>query len=214
MNQIEEDELIEEDYDEKIKLMILGDSTVGKSSILSKYCKNEFYEKYISTIGIDFQMKYININNKKIKLQIWDTAGQERYRVVTKNYFNTGDGFIIIYDITNRESFNNVTNWVEQITTLAGEGIKCILFGNKSDLSSQRQVQKEEGKELAKKYNFNFYETSAKDGNNLEEGFNAITMSVMSDIKSVISKRSKSSILKKQNNKKINKNENKKENCC
>ena len=210
MTQPEDEELIEEDYDEKIKLMILGDSTVGKSSILRQYCKKEFHEKYIGTIGIDFQIKYININNKKIKLQIWDTAGQERYRVVTKNYFNSSDGFIIIYDITNRESFNNVKNWIEQITALAGENIKCIIFGNKNDLNNKRQVQKDEGKELAKNYNFNFFETSAKDGSNVEEGFNSIATSVMDDIKSVKSKRSNSSILKKQKTKK----EIKKESCC
>ena len=211
MNQSEdEDSSIEEDFDEKIKLMIIGDSNVGKSSILKQYCKNEFFEKYITTIGIDFQIKYIYLKNKKIQLQIWDTAGQERYRVVTKNYFNTSDGFIIVYDITNRESFNNINNWIEQITTLAGKDVKCIIFGNKNDLINQRQVQKEEGKELAKKYKFNFFETSAKSGNNVEEGFKNITIDVMGDIKIIHNKRSSSSILKKPKNRKSKK----KDNCC
>ena len=185
MEQKEEEEegSIEQDYDEKIKLMVLGDSNVGKSSILTKYCKNQFLSKYITTIGIDFQIKYLNINNKRIKVQIWDTAGQERYRVVTKNYFNTSNGFIIIYDITDRRSFNNINNWMEQIESFIGKEVKCILFGNKNDLENKRDVQIEEGKELAKKYNCPFFETSAKEGNNIEEGFKEIIMEIIKVIK-------------------------------
>ena len=203
MTQSEEDEIsIEEDFDEKIKLMILGDSTVGKTAILRQYCKNVFLGKYVTTVGIDFQMKYINLNNKKIRLQIWDTAGQERYRVVTKNYFNSSDGFIIVYDITNRETFKSINNWIEQITTIAGENIKCIIFGNKNDLIDKRQVQEEEGRELAKKYKSNFFETSAKSGDNVEEGFKSIITDVMGDIKTIHVKRRNSSILKKPKTKK------------
>ena len=198
MEPSEEDEenQIEEDYDEKLKLMILGDSNVGKSSILRKYCKNEFNGSYVATIGIDFQIKYLNIDGKKIKLQIWDTAGQERYRVVTKNYFNTSDGFLIIYDITNRESFLNINNWIEQINTLVGGNIKCIIFGNKNDLKEMRKVSIKEGEEMAKKYKCNFFETSAKEGNNLEEGFYDITKNVLGDIKTINDKRKNTSILK------------------
>ena len=212
----EEENSIEEDFDEKLKLMILGDSSVGKSSILRKYCKNEFYEKYVATIGIDFQIKNVNINNKKIKLQIWDTAGQERYRVVTKNYFNSSDGFIIIYDITNKDSFDNISNWIEQITTIVGKNVKCIIFGNKKDLKEKRKVEFDEGKELAEKYNCNFFETSAKEGDNIEEGFLNITTDILSDIKSVQERRNNSSILKTQKKKQI-KNKNKdedKKGCC
>ena len=211
MSQPEEDDIsIEEDYDEKIKLMILGDSTVGKTALLRKYCKNDFLGKYVTTVGIDFQMKYIDYNNKKIRLQIWDTAGEERYRVVTKNYFNASDGFIIVYDITSRETFKNINNWIEQITTICGENIKCIIFGNKIDLINQRQVQKEEGQKLAQKYKFNFFETSAKNGDNVEEGFKSIINDVMDDIKSIQIKRRNSSVLKKPKTKKSPK----KDNCC
>ena len=132
----EDDSQIEEDFDEKLKLMILGDSDVGKTSILRKYCKNEFLGSYVATIGIDFQLKYLNINDKKIKIQIWDTAGEERYRVVTKNYFNTSDGFIIMYDIENRESFDNANNWIEQISKSSPNYTKSKIIGNKIDLNN------------------------------------------------------------------------------
>ena len=208
MEQKEEEEgSIEQDYDEKIKLMVLGDSNVGKSSILTKYCKNQFLSKYITTIGIDFQIKYLNINNKRIKVQIWDTAGQERYRVVTKNYFNTSNGFIIIYDITDRSSFNNINNWMDQIESFIGKEVKCILFGNKNDLDNKRDVQIEEGEELAKKYNCPFFETSAKEGNNIEEGFKEIVMEIIKDNKNSKVKRNNSIILK---SKKVKQ----KSNCC
>ena len=208
MDPTEEDESsIEEYFDEKIKLMVLGDSNVGKSSILTKYCKNKFLSKYVTTIGIDFQIKYLNINKKKIKVQIWDTAGQERYRVVTKNYFNSSNGFVIIYDITNRVSFNNINNWMEQIESLVGKDVKCILFGNKNDLVSERNVKKEEGKELAKKYNCSFFETSAKEGNNVEAGFKSIIMDIIRDIQNSKFKRNDSKVL---NPKRIKE----KKNCC
>ena len=214
-NSDDEENAIEQDFDEKIKLMILGDSSVGKSSILRKYCKNEFLDKYITTIGIDFQIKYLTINNKKIKLQVWDTAGQERYRVVTKNYFNTSDGFIIIYDITNRETFTNINNWIEQITTIVGNNVKCVIFGNKNDLNNKRKVETDEGKELAEKFNFKFFETSAKEGNNIEEGFKSITMDILDDISSVKERRNNTSILKTKRGKKLNNNkEDNKKSCC
>ena len=207
----DEESSIEEDSDIKLKLMILGDSNVGKSSILNKYCKNDFSGKYKTTIGIDFQIKYLNINKKKIKLEIWDTAGMERYRILTKNYFNGSDGFIILYDITSRESFNNINNWIQQIIVLVGKDLKCILFGNKNDLNKERKVKINEGKELAKKYNFPFYETSAKYGTNLEKGFNSIIMKILGDIQTIKKKRRNSLVLKKQE-----KSEEKKEtkNCC
>jgi Ras-related protein Rab-1A len=204
----------EEDYDEKLKLMILGDSSVGKSSILRKYCKNEFLDKYIATIGIDFQIKNVNINNKKIKVQIWDTAGQERFHVLTKSYYNSSDGFIIIYDITNKESFDNISNWIEQITSIVGKNVKCIIFGNKKDLKEKRKVEFDEGKELAEKYNCNFFETSAKEGDNIEEGFLNITTDILSDIKSVKERRNNSSILKTQKKKQIKNKHNDKKGCC
>ena len=202
----------EEDYDEKIKLMIIGDSSVGKTSLLKKYCKNEFSNSYITTVGIDFQIKILNINNKKIKIQIWDTAGEERYRIVAKNYFNTSDGFIIMYDITNRESFDDITNWIEQIRDSTPNYKKSVIFGNKSDLNKLRDVQINEGKELAKKNEFKFFETSAKDGLNLNEGIESLVKDVLEDIDSIKLKRRNTTSLKEKKKSKVKKKV--KEPCC
>ena len=202
----------EEDYDEKVKLMILGDSSVGKTSLLKKYCKNEFSHSYITTVGIDFQVKLLNINDKKIKIQIWDTAGEERYRVVAKNYFNTSDGFIIMYDITNRDSFDSISNWIEQIKDSTPNYKKSVLFGNKSDLNKLRNVQINEGKELAQKNDFKFFETSAKDGLNLNEGIESIVKDVLKDIDSIKLKRRNTTSLKEK--KKNNVKKKVKEPCC
>ena len=169
--QYSESNLEEESYDEKVRLMLIGNSTVGKTSIIKRFCKNKFTNSFISSIGIDFETKYVKIDNKTINLQIWDTAGQERYKVISRNYFNQSDGFIIVYDITNRKTFDDVVNWIEQIQELAGEYTKNIIVGNKLDLEKMRKVEKEEGKELAEKYNYIFFETSAQSGKNIDKAF-------------------------------------------
>ena len=171
----------EEDNDEKIRIMLLGDSKVGKTSLIKKYCLDEFSQSYVSSIGLDFQIKYLDINQKKIKLQLWDTTGHERYQFLSKNYFNSSEGFIIVYDITNRETFENVSYWVQQITEKAPNYSKCILFGNKCDLNMERKIELKEGKDLGKKYDYKFFETSSKDGINLNEGFLCIVKEVLGD---------------------------------
>ena len=162
----------DDNYDEKIKIMIIGESKIGKTSLISRYCNNKFIGgAYLSTIGIDFQIKNLVINKKNIRLQIWDTAGQERYRNIAKNYFQSSDGFIIVYDISDIESFEKLDYWIEQIKTNSQENIKMILFGNKCDLIDDRQIKKEEGEEYAKTKKTKFFEVSAKDGTNVNEAF-------------------------------------------
>ena len=206
---IEEESTIVEDYDEKIRIMIIGDSTVGKTSLLRKYIQNEFSTNFINTVGFDIQIKFLIINNKKIKLQISDTAGQERYRIVSKSFFNASEGFIIVYDITKRDSFVNVNNWVEQIKEIAPNYSKSIIFGNKCDLKEKREIEINEGKELANKFNFKFFETSAKDDININEGFETLVKEIMGDIASVKSGRKETTVLKKKkhNNNKVKKSE-------
>ena len=166
------DSQIEDSYDEKIKIMIIGETKIGKTSLISRYCKNEFIGgAYLSTIGIDFQVKDLVFNDKKIKVQIWDTAGQERYRNIAKNYFQSSDGFIIVYDISNTESFDKLDYWIEQIKTNSQEFTKMILFGNKSDIIEERKISKEEGEQYAKNNNIHFFEVSAKEGTNVNQAF-------------------------------------------
>ena len=171
----------EEHIDFKVKIMFIGNSSVGKTSIIKRYSKNIFSTSYISTLGIDFESKNINIDNKTINLQIWDTAGQEKYKVLSKNYYNNSNAFIIVYDITNLESFESVMNWIEQIKENAPENVKSILLGNKSDLEEKRKISEEEGKNLAKKININFYETSAQNGANIEKAIDNLVKDVISD---------------------------------
>jgi small GTP-binding protein len=200
----------EEYFDEKIKLMIIGETRTGKTSLISRYCKNEFSGgAYLSTIGIDFQIKNLEMNSKKIRLQIWDTAGQERFRNIAKNYYQSSDGFIVVYDITNNESFQTLDYWVEEIKSNSQELSRMILVGNKCDIEEGRQVKKEEGKEYAKKKELKFYEVSAKDGTNVNKAFDDL-------IKDILSTYSPSEVSKKRASKMLSvpMPQQKKKSCC
>ena len=172
-SQIEEDESATS-YDEKIKLMVIGETRVGKTALIKKYTKNDFGGVYLTTVGIDFQEKIINVEDKSVKLQIWDTAGEERFRNIAKNYFHTSDGFLLVYDISCRDSFEKLNFWLEQIKLNAPENTKCIVAGNKCDLEEKREVNKNEGEDFSKENNINFFETSAKEGINVNEIFQVL----------------------------------------
>ena len=171
-----------EEYDIKLKIMVLGESMVGKTCLITRYTNDKFGGRYLCTVGIDFQKKKIIKNNKNILLQIWDTAGQERFRNVTKNYFHTSQGFVLAYDINNKESFEKVQFWVNEIRTNADEKIKCILIGTKCDMD-KREVSEEEGRELANQYGYQFFETSAKENINIDETFEALVTEILSNFK-------------------------------
>mmetsp|Transcript_4291 Transcript_4291/g.5919 ORF Transcript_4291/g.5919 Transcript_4291/m.5919 type:complete len:212 (-) Transcript_4291:292-927(-) len=163
-------------YDYTIKALLIGDSSVGKSCLLLRYCDDFFQSARISTIGVDFKIKPLEIDEKKVKLQIWDTAGQERFRTMTTAYYRGADGILLIYDVTNRESFDNVSRWVEQIDQHAGTGCHRVLVANKSDLPpSQWKVSTEEGQELADQFKIPFFHTSAKTNIGVEEVFLSLT---------------------------------------
>lgn len=157
-----------------IKLMLIGDSGAGKTSLLMKYAVDTFSPTYISTIGIDFKIKHMTINNSRVKLQIWDTAGQERFRTITTAYYRGSQGVAIIYDITDRESFTNVERWLGEIEKHAPINVTKVLIGNKSDMIDRRAISTKEGQELAKKHNIKFFETSAKEGTNVIEAFDTL----------------------------------------
>ena len=155
---------------------------VGKTSLITRYTNDKFGGRYLCTVGIDFQKKKIEKKGKKVLLQIWDTAGQERFRNVTKNYFHTSQGFILAYDINNKESFEKVQFWIEEIKANAEEKIKCILIGTKCDLD-KREVSEEEGQKLGEQYGYQFLETSAKENININETFETLVSEIMNNFK-------------------------------
>jgi len=183
-------------YDYNIKLLMIGDSNVGKTSILLRYVNNQFSSAFISTIGIDFQIKYIKVNNKNIKLQLWDTAGQERFRSITVTYFRGAQGAIITYDATDRSTFDNVKKWMDDINKQCAKNIDVFLVANKIDLERYRVVSKEEGEELAKKYKISYFECSAKTGENIENLYFNIATIIS---KKIIEKDPKINIIKLNN---------------
>jgi len=166
------------EYDYLFKLLLIGDSGVGKSCILLRFADDTFSESYISTIGVDFKIQTITIDGKIVKLQIWDTAGQERFRTITSSYYRGAQGIIIVYDVTDKESFQNVKNWLEEIEQNAGTDVKKMLVGNKSDLRSSRVVDVETGKQLADKLDIPFIETSALDSTNVSEAFHLMAKEI------------------------------------
>ena len=158
-------------YDYLLKYIIIGDAAVGKSNLLLRFAQGDFKTEYQLTIGVEFGAKNLDIGNKKFRLQIWDTAGQENYRSITRAYYKNSVCAILVYDISNRESFEHISSWVEDCLAQSPKTVFMILVGNKSDLNDYRQVTFEEGKDMAKKNNMMFFETSAKTGENVDKIF-------------------------------------------
>jgi len=160
------------EYDYLFKLLLIGDSGVGKSCLLLRFADHTYTESYISTIGVDFKIRTITTRDEKtIKLQIWDTAGQERFRTITSSYYRGAHGIIVVYDVTDQESFNNVKQWLNEIERYACEKVNKLLVGNKCDLVSKKAVSYEVAKAFADKLDIPFLETSAKAATNVEKAF-------------------------------------------
>jgi len=159
------------EYDYLFKLLLIGDSGVGKSCLLLRFADDTYTESYISTIGVDFKIRTIDLDGKTIKLQIWDTAGQERFRTITSSYYRGAHGIIVVYDTTDLESFNNVKQWLHEIDRYASDNVNKLLVGNKSDLTSKRAVSFDQAKEFADSLGIEFIETSAKNSTNVEKAF-------------------------------------------
>ncbi|CAO3637802.1 unnamed protein product [Cunninghamella blakesleeana] len=159
------------EYDYLFKLLLIGDSGVGKSCLLLRFADDTYTESYISTIGVDFKIRTIELEGKTVKLQIWDTAGQERFRTITSSYYRGAHGIIVVYDVTDQDSFNNVKQWLNEIERYAAEGVNKLLVGNKSDLTDKKVVETEQAKELSESLKIPFLETSAKDSTNVEQAF-------------------------------------------
>jgi len=158
-------------YDLLFKLLLIGDSGVGKTCILYRFSDDAFNTTFISTIGIDFKIKTIELHGKKIKLQIWDTAGQERFHTITTSYYRGAMGIMLVYDITNPKSFDNIAKWLRNIDEHASEDVEKMLLGNKCDMADKRMVSKERGEQIAREHGIRFLETSAKANINIDKSF-------------------------------------------
>jgi len=159
------------EYDYLFKLLLIGDSGVGKSCLLLRFADDTYTESYISTIGVDFKIRTIELDGKTIKLQIWDTAGQERFRTITSSYYRGAHGIIVVYDVTDQESFNNVKQWLQEIDRYACENVNKLLVGNKCDLTTKKVVDYTTAKEYAEQLGVPFLEASAKNAVNVETAF-------------------------------------------
>lgn len=163
------------EYDFLFKLLLIGDSGVGKSCLLLRFADDTYTESYISTIGVDFKIRTIELEGKTIKLQIWDTAGQERFRTITSSYYRGAHGIIVVYDVTDMDSFNNVKTWLSEIDKYATDKVNKLLVGNKCDLVVKKVVDFQTAKDFADQLEIPFLETSAKSATNVEQAF--MTMS-------------------------------------
>ena len=217
------------DYDYLFKILLIGDTSVGKTSLLTRFIENRYSDDSLTTIGIDFvshniakilllslqKIKCIVKNEKKIKLQIWDTCGQERFRNMIESYYRGGNGILVVYDITNRKSFECLTSWLIDIENKGNKNMYKILIGNKCDLEDKREVKREEGEDFANKNGMDFFETSAKTTYYVQEAFDKLTSEIL-EIHERTERRNsrKQSFRIKGESKAIDINETKKNHCC
>ncbi|XP_001641180.2 ras-related protein Rab-11A [Nematostella vectensis] len=164
----------EDNYDYLFKIVLIGDSGVGKSNLLSRYTKNEFHLGSKATIGVELAHRNVEIEGKTVRAQIWDTAGQERYRAITSAYYRGAMGAVLVYDIAKGTSFMNLNKWVEELRQHASDDLSIILIGNKSDLKHLRMIENRRGKQFAAEHGMLFMETSALDSTNVAEAFEFI----------------------------------------
>ncbi|GAA5874798.1 hypothetical protein JCM3774_003444 [Rhodotorula dairenensis] len=168
----------QQSYDMLAKMLLIGDSGVGKSCLLLRFCDDAWTPSFITTIGIDFKIRTIELDGKRIKLQIWDTAGQERFRTITTAYYRGAMGILLVYDVTDERSFNNIRTWHANVEQHASEGVNKILIGNKCDWSDKKVISEQQGQELADELGLRFLETSAKSNINVEEAFFALATDI------------------------------------
>ena len=171
----------QEDY--KIKIIVVGDSGVGKTNLINRFASDKFDTNSKATIGVEFVYKTLKINKEVIKVEVWDTAGQERYRAITSSYYKGAKGAIIVYDITNEDSFNNVESWMNEVTKKGKKDMQFLLIGNKKDLINDRKVTEQKGIDKAKELNMNLFEASALEKTNVNEAFNYLVKEIYLNIR-------------------------------
>ena len=171
----------QEDY--KLKIIVVGDSGVGKTNLINRFASDKFDTNSKATIGVEFVYKTLKINKEVIKVEVWDTAGQERYRAITSSYYKGAKGAIIVYDITNEDSFNNVESWMNEVTKKGKTDMQFLLVGNKKDLINDRKVTEQKGIDKAKELNMNLFEASALEKTNVNEAFNYLVKEIYLNIR-------------------------------
>jgi len=159
------------EFDHLFKLVLIGDASVGKTSLLLRFADDSFEDNYISTVGVDFRFRTVPVDNELVKLQIWDTAGQERFRTITSAYYRGANGVILVYDITSSETFEHVQDWLDEVNKAAGKSVTKLVVGNKADLTTERQVDQQQAQQYAQSVGSSFIETSAKTANNVDTAF-------------------------------------------
>ncbi|PKA64541.1 Ras-related protein RABA5a [Apostasia shenzhenica] len=160
------------------KIVLIGDSAVGKSNLLARFARDEFYPNSKSTIGVEFQTQKMEIDGKEVKAQIWDTAGQERFKAITSAYYRGAVGALLVYDITRRQTFDSIGRWLNELHTYSDMNVVTILVGNKTDLKNAREVSTDEGKALAEAHDLFFMETSALDNSNVAAAFQTVVKEI------------------------------------
>lgn len=211
------EEVTDANEDYSIKVVIVGDSSVGKSNILSRFVQNEFSSDCRATVGVELSTKSYKIGEIVIKLHLWDTAGQERFKSITSAYYKGCKGAILVYDITNKDSFEHLNKWLSEIRELGGKNISVIVCGNKCDLETQRKISKDEGIEKCKSNSVGFFETSALDSVNIDTAFVKLLEEIyMNSIKAAIVQPKSEGDFKQGDslNIEVNKGESSNSSCC
>ena len=203
-----------EEYEMMIKVILIGDSGVGKTNIMSKYLKNQFMENSKATVGVEFGSKLFNHQGHKIKAQIWDTAGQEKYKAITGAYYKGSKGAFIVYDITRKDTFASIERWVNDLKATSDPKLTIILIGNKNDLDDKREVSKDQGEEKAKSFGCAFLETSALSGDNLDKAFELMVKEIYEKFSNSSSEEEEFEAVKKGEDLKVEKATDKNKKAC
>ena len=201
-------------YDKTCQILLIGDRSVGKTSLIQRYANGIFKEEYLATVGLDYYTKQEMINDITVLVKLWDTAGQERFKALTPNYFRNAEGVVLAYDVTNSESFDNLKFWINSIKSNLGEKnifIPIIIIGNKIDMEDMRDITKEDASKFAKENNYKYFETSAKTGEGVDEAIRDLVNQVLANSDKNEAAKGERKSLKIEDNKENNQ---KKKGCC